>query len=90
MGYSFLYLYDEAQIIARAYDAVYTPDFFGFNRDLGLKYRGRLDSSGRKPGHTNLRWDLYEAMKRVAETGLGLKNQIASMGCSIKWKSQRL
>ena len=89
-GFSFPYLYDESQIIARAYDAVCTPDFFGFNRDLELQYRGRLDASGRKAGPSDLRRDLYEAMKLVAETGLGPKDQIASMGCSIKWKSQWL
>ena len=86
-GFPFPYLYDEPQDVARAYDAACTPDFFGFNRDLELQYRGRLDASGRNAGPSNLRRDLFEAMKLVAETGQGPKDQIASMGCSIKWKS---
>jgi len=86
-GFPFPYLYDEPQDVARAYDAVCTPDFFGFNRDLELQYRGRLDASGRNAGPSDLRRDLFEAMKLVAETGQGPKDQIASMGCSIKWKS---
>jgi len=86
-GFPFPYLYDEPQDVARAYDAACTPDFFGFNRDLELQYRGRLDASGRNAGPSDLRRDLFEAMKLVAETGQGPKDQIASMGCSIKWKS---
>jgi len=86
-GFPFPYLYDEPQDVARAYDAACTPDFFGFNRDLELQYRGRLDASGRNAGPVHLRRDLFEAMKLVAETGQGPKDQIASMGCSIKWKS---
>jgi hypothetical protein len=72
--------------VARAYDAVCTPDFFGFNRDLTLQYRGRLDASRKEAGASDLRRDLLEAMKQVARTGNGPKDQIASMGCSIKWK----
>ena len=75
---------------ARAYDAVCTPDIFGFNRDLELQYRGGLDASGRKAGPSASRRDLYEVMKLVAATCLGPKDQIACMGCSIKWKSQQL
>ena len=90
MGFRSHIVFDESQIIARVYDAVCTPDFFGFNRDLELQYRGRLDASGRKAGPSDLRRDLYKAMKLVAETGLEPKDQIASMGCSIKWESQRL
>ncbi len=86
-GFPSPYLYDEPQDVARAYDAACTPDFFGFNRDLELQYRGRLDASGRNAGPSDLRRDLFEAMKLVAETGQGPKDQIASMGCSIKWKS---
>ena len=86
-GFPFPYLYDEPQDVARAYDAACTPDFFGFNRDRELQYRGRLDASGRNAGPSDLRRDLFEAMKLVAETGQGPKDQIASMGCSIKWKS---
>ena len=85
-GFSFPYLHDEAQDVARAYDAVCTPDFFGFNADLELQYRGRLDAS-RKEGEAETRRDLYEAMKQVAATGDGPAEQIASMGCSIKWKA---
>ncbi|TCP42959.1 thioredoxin family protein [Rhodovulum marinum] len=82
----FPYLYDEDQSVARAYDAVCTPDFFGFDAGLGLQYRGRLDASRKEAGPPDLRRDLYEAMKLVAETGHGPREQIPSMGCSIKWK----
>ena len=71
--------------MAQAYDAVCTPDFFGYNKDLKLQYRGRLDAS-RKETAPDARRDLYEAMKQVAQTGQGPKDQIPSMGCSIKWK----
>lgn len=83
--YPFPYLYDETQEIAKAYGAVCTPDFFGYNKDLKLQYRGRLDASG-KNTIPNARRDLFEAMKQVAQTGNGPKDQIPSMGCSIKWK----
>jgi len=82
----FPYLHDESQAVARAYGAACTPDFFGFNADMGLQYRGRLDASGRNAGPDDLKRDLYEAMKQVAETGQGPREQIPSMGCSIKWK----
>lgn len=82
----FPYLYDEAQSVARAYAAACTPDFFGFNADMGLQYRGRLDASRKEAGPADLRRDLFEAMKHVAETGTGPADQIPSMGCSIKWK----
>ena len=85
-GFTFPYLHDEDQSVARAYDAICTPDFFGFNADLELQYRGRLDAS-RKELVPDARRDLYEAMKQVAETGHGPQDQIASMGCSIKWKA---
>lgn len=85
-GFPFPYLYDESQDVARRYGAVCTPDFFGFNRDLGLQYRGRLDESGRNPGPASARRELFEAMKMVAETGRGPAKQVPSMGCSIKWK----
>ena len=83
--FNFPYLIDRTQEAARAYDAVCTPDFFGFNKDLGLQYRGRLDESKREaiPG---ARRELYEAMVQVAATGEGPKDQISSMGCSIKWR----
>ncbi|MFB2532582.1 thioredoxin family protein [Paracoccus sp. p4-l81] len=85
-GFSFPYLYDENQDVARAYGAACTPDFFGFDAGGGLQYRGRLDASGRQAGAADARRDLFLAMKQVAETGQGPREQIASMGCSIKWK----
>ena len=84
--FAFPYLYDERQEVARAWDAVCTPDFFGFNAAMELQYRGRLDASRKQTGPADLRRDLFEAMKQIAETGQGPREQIASMGCSIKWK----
>ena len=86
MDFPFPYLYDSTQEVARAYDAVCTPDFFGFNQDLQLQYRGRLDSSGRAPAAADARRELVEAMRAVAATGHGPAEQVASMGCSIKWR----
>lgn len=86
-GFTFPYLHDESQAVARAWDAVCTPDFFGFNADMELQYRGRLDESGRHAAGPNVRRELYEAMIQVAETGEGPHKQTASMGCSIKWKA---
>jgi hypothetical protein len=86
-GFTFPYLYDESQQVARAYGAVCTPDFFGFNRDLKLEYRGRLDASGRAPSTPGARRELFEAMKQIAATGAGPAEQVASIGCSIKWKA---
>lgn len=86
-GFPFPYLHDEDQSVARAYDAVCTPDFFGFNAAKGLQYRGRLDASRAQPVDEDLPRDLYDAMKQVAETGKGPAEQIPSMGCSIKWKA---
>jgi peroxiredoxin len=83
--FPFPYLHDESQEVARAYGAVCTPDFFGYNARLELQYRGRLDASGRSPVE-GARRELFEAMKLVAETGKGPTEQIPSMGCSIKWK----
>jgi peroxiredoxin len=82
----FPYLLDESQDVARAYDAVCTPDFFGYNADLELQYRGRLDASKTTPIPNAVR-ELYDAMVQVAETGKGPVDQIPSMGCSIKWKA---
>jgi len=86
-GFRFPYLYDESQAVARAYDAVCTPDFFGFDANLGLQYRGRLDSSGKQPAAPDVRRELFEAMSAVAASGQGPREQIPSMGCSIKWKA---
>jgi peroxiredoxin len=84
-GFAFPYVIDETQDVARAYGAVCTPDFFGFNAGDELQYRGRLDASRTSlvPG---ARRELYEAMKLVAETGGGPSEQILSAGCSIKWR----
>lgn len=84
-SFSFPYVIDETQQVARAYSAQCTPDFFGFNVLDELQYRGRLDGS-RMTRFANARRDLFEAMKQVAETGHGPQEQIPSMGCSIKWK----
>ncbi len=85
-GFGFPYLHDEDQSLARAYDAVCTPDFFGFNGDLRLQYRGRLDASRKESGGESLRRDLFAAMVEIARTGQGPRDQIASIGCSIKWR----
>lgn len=85
-GFTFPYLYDESQEVARAYDAVCTPDFFGYNAAGELQYRGRLDASNKAAAPADARRELFEAMKQVAETGKGPADQIASIGCSIKWK----
>ena len=83
--FSFPYVIDTTQEVARAYDAQCTPDFFGFNAQDELQYRGRLDAS-RTTLLQGVRRDLHEAMKQIADTGQGPAEQIASMGCSIKWK----
>ncbi len=85
-GFTFPYLIDPTQAVARAYDAVCTPDFFGFDAALGLQYRGRLDASRREAGPPDARRELYEAMLAVAAGGPGPAEQIPSMGCSIKWR----
>ena len=87
LGYPFPYLLDDSQAVARAYGAVCTPDFFGYNARLELQYRGRLDESGRRPDAGDVRRDLYLAMKQVAATGRGPEQQIPSIGCSIKWRA---
>jgi peroxiredoxin len=84
--FGFPYLYDEDQSLAHAYGAACTPDFFGFNRDFELQYRGRLDASRREIGPADMRRDLFEAMAEVARSGLGPRDQTASIGCTIKWK----
>lgn len=84
--FPFPYLFDETQQVAKNYGAVCTPDFFGYNADLKLQYRGRLDASRKETAADDVRRDLFEAMKAVAETGKGPEDQIPSMGCSIKWK----
>lgn len=85
MDFSFPYLLDSTQEVAKAYGAVCTPDFFGYNADGKLQYRGRLDESRKQAADPNARRDLFEGMKEVAETQRGPVDQIPSMGCSIKW-----
>jgi thiol-disulfide isomerase/thioredoxin len=84
MDFSFPYLLDRTQQVAKSYDAVCTPDFFGFNSQAQLQYRGRFDES-RKETAPNSTRDLFNAMKQIAMTGQGPREQIASIGCSIKW-----
>ncbi len=86
LSFPFPYLLDETQEVAKAYGAVCTPDFFGYNGDLELQYRGRLDESRKEAAPADVRRDLYEAMRAVAATGEGPRDQIPSMGCSIKWR----
>lgn len=83
-GFSFPYLFDETQEIAKNYDAVCTPDFFGFNSELGLQYRGRFDSAGMRQIEDS-EHDLLKAMQLVSETQKGPEDQTPSIGCSIKW-----
>ena len=85
--FPFPYLFDESQAVAKAYGAVCTPDFFGYSAINGLQYRGRLDASGRKPADPSAPRELFAAMSQVARTGLGPREQVPSMGCSIKWKA---
>jgi peroxiredoxin len=85
-GFPFPYALDESQAVAKAYGAVCTPDFFGFNAKLELQYRGRLDAS-RKEAVPEARRELFEAMVAIAKTGQGPKEQVPSIGCSIKWRA---
>lgn len=84
--FPFPYLIDETQAVAKAYGAVCTPDFFGYNAELKLQYRGRLDASRKETAPGDAKRDLFDAMVQVAKTGQGPSEQIPSMGCSIKWK----
>lgn len=86
--FPFPYLLDESQEVAKAFGAVCTPDFFGYNGDLKLQYRGRLDASRKETAADDVRRDLFESMLEVAKTGQGPADQIPSMGCSIKWKEE--
>ncbi|BBP05900.1 thioredoxin family protein [Sulfuriferula plumbiphila] len=85
--FPFPYVYDASQAVARAYDAVCTPDFFGFNRGFELQYRGRFDASRKETAPEGVRRDLFEAMVQVAQTQKGPLEQIPGMGCSIKWRT---
>lgn len=84
-GFSFPYVIDETQAVARAYDAVCTPDLFGFNAGGRLEYRGRVDSAGPKQAGADTVRELRDAMLQIAWTGQGPAQQFPSMGCSIKW-----
>ena len=83
-GFSFPYLVDEDQAVGKAYGAVCTPGFFGFNAQGELQYRGRLDDAGMGDAEGRTR-ELFDAMQLIAATGAGPKQQTPSMGCSIKW-----
>jgi len=85
--FNFPYLVDETQEIARTYDAVCTPDFFGYNKNLELQYRGRLRELRNLVPVRDGESDLLKAMKQIAETGKGPEKQTPSAGCGIKWKN---
>ena len=85
-GFTFPYLIDKTQEIARAYDAVCTPDIYGFNAELELQYRGRLDGAGPNEADADTERELVRAMEQIAQAGTGPSHQVPSMGCSIKWK----
>jgi len=86
-AFPFPYLHDETQVVARAWGAECTPDFFGLNAQGRLQYRGRLDASARLAAAPDARRELFEAMVQIAATGQGPREQVPSMGCSIKWRN---
>lgn len=86
LQFKFPYLFDENQEVARTYGALCTPDFFGYNQNLQLQYRGRFDARGKEQSDQSFRRDLFNAMRQIAESGQGPREQFPSMGCSIKWK----
>ena len=86
--FPFPYLIDKTQQVAKSYEAVCTPDFFGYNAELELQYRGRLDAAGPSADFEAPDRELFDAMVQVAQTGMGPKTQVPSMGCSIKWRQQ--
>ena len=85
-NFRFKYLYDSSQYVAKKFDAVCTPDFFGFNNELKLEYRGRLDSKTMANSNKYIKRDLFHAMEVISNTGKGPKKQNYSFGCSIKWR----
>mgnify|MGYP004006192271 CR=1 FL=1 len=85
-NFNFPYLFDGTQQVAKDYNAICTPDFFGFNQQLELQYRGRFDSTGRGEPSESYERDLFNAMKLIAKTNSGPVEQLHSIGCSIKWK----
>jgi len=88
-SFPFPYLYDPTQDVARAYGAVCTPDFFGFDRELRLRYRGRLDASRKEAAPPDARRELFEAMRMIAQTGNDPAGQNPALGCSIKWRESK-
>ena len=89
-NFSFPYVLDESQQIAKNYGAVCTPDFFGFNNKLELQYRGRLDASRKESAPVDARRDLFEGMLMISKTAKGPDSQIPSIGCSIKWREEQV
>ena len=87
LGFTFPYLWDETQDVAKAYGAVCTPDFFGYNANGELQYRGRLDAAHKGPRTPEMKHELVDAMLQIAKTGKGPREQTASMGCSINWSN---
>ena len=85
--FNFSYLYDETQEVAKNYGAVCTPDIFGFNKSLELMYRGRIDSGVMNSNNSEIKRELYLAMNKIKNDGVGPKEQLNSFGCSIKWKN---
>lgn len=86
-GFTFPYLLDESQAVAQAYGAVCTPDFFGYDAELKLRYRGRLDAATPGRAEPDAERELFEAMRQVAATGAAPATQRPSIGCSIKWRA---
>ena len=86
--FDFQYLYDPKQKVAKNFNAICTPDFYGFNKFLELQYRGRIGSAVSKNENQSIKRDLYNAMKTIVDTNKGPSVQINSIGCSIKWKSE--
>lgn len=86
LNFPFPYLFDADQSVARAYGAICTPDFFGYNAAGQLQYRGRLDASGKNPAPPDAPRELFDAMREIARSGRGPQEQAASIGCSIKWR----
>jgi len=84
-SFGFHYLYDSTQAVAKKYQAICTPDIFGFNKDLSLQYRGRIDSGVISNTNKDIKRELFYAMKGIANTNKGPKQQFNSFGCSIKW-----
>ena len=85
-NFNFPYVIDETQLVARNFMALCTPDFFGFDSELKLQYRGRLNDSGKGQSNSNTKHELVDAMLSISKNGIRPENQLASIGCSIKWK----